>query len=416
MIAKNYYEALAESLEKKYTSSKLNEAWSESMPDWMKQRLGQIAFNNKIARYPSAWGSSIDFTKAAAALKNNPRFQQYYNDAIMQGSSRETAIYSAVKKLGWEPEYFDNTNPRGASYDEKREAGYDIFRRFKDVFRIDLQTADFIESEPPKSTKHPAMNGKNIPIWYLPDTKQIYAKGINDNEILRVPSEYYGKALKYVPLKELATLCKGNFCYIESNSIDTTTLPQKQTDRLMRNNWEHDNPLLMRGEPGTSETVHVSAPEDPYLTVNATRDKSGYLVVPSAKKYAKIIAKNSAVKKYGKQLSDIEDTLRKYYSILLNAPKLGTWDNPVQLTSLQRSYKSALDLYKELLSTVERILSKYGESSPEFLDYLTSDVSWYTYFGLEHARPFIAQLNLVQSDIGALEYAARDYDYVDLDI
>lgn len=412
MVSKDYYRLLTEGLERKYAPAKLNEAWSDSMPSWLKKRLSEIGFTDKFKK-SSRWDRGPAIGKAFKELETYPRFKRAYDSYIDNGFTHEDAVAAVLKDMGFKYEPLDYVKPRGATYAEKEAAGRNIFQQFYDVHHIDLQKAEFIESEPPKSARHPAFNDGNIPIWFIHSTNQIYAKGINDNEVLNGASgsSYAGKAFRYVPLKELAELCEGDFCYIDGTTIDKDAIPEKKSDRALRKDWEKSS-RWTRGTPG--ETVTMTMP-DTYKDITVTRDKSGYFVIPSAAKYAKILEKSRA-KNYATTLSKVEAELRRYYALLINAPRLSTWDNPDFAQGFQTQYKNALDSYKALLQTIDRIVSAYGEDSEEFIEYLTSDYDWSKHFGDIYANPFKRQMRILRSKLRDVEQSASDYDFVPLDI
>ena len=419
MVNKDYYALLTEAIKNKYKKKTLNEAWSDSMPDWLKPKLNALGLNDKIASESRSWGSDLNIEKAWEHLKKYPRFMRAYQRYVDAGAWHETAVMQAAKDIGWSPQRTDTVKPRGASWEEQKNARKDIFTQFRNVYGIDLTKAKFVETIPPKSAKSPAMQDGNIPIWYIPSTNQIYAKGINDYETLNSGSgsDFTFKAFKYVPLKELASLSDGNFCYIESSSIDTAGIPSKLGSRLANRAWVSDNPEMIRGVPEETKRVAIRNPEGRIIRgYDAKRDASGYLVVPPSEKYRDIIEKHTVTKKYSKKIQEIEDRLKQYYTILVSAPRLGTWKKPINTEDALSSYTSALNYYKRMLNDIDAILKAFGPESKEFINYLTSTNSSSYYICDGWRYPFKESVSDIEY---ALERVARelsDYDFTIFDI
>lgn len=419
MVNKDYYALLTEAMQNKYKKKTLNEAWSDSMPDWLKPRLNALGLNDKIASEARSWGSSLNVEKAWEHLKDYPRFMRAYRRYVDAGAWHDTAVMQAAKDIGWSSQRTDTVKPRGASWEEQENARKDIFTQFRDVYGIDLTKAEFVETTPPKSAKSPAMQEGNIPIWYIPSTNQIYAKGMNDYEVLNSGSgsEFTSKAFKYIPLKELASLSDGNFCYIESSSIDTAGIPRKLRYREANKEWVKDNPEMIRGIPGDTKRLLIRDPEGRSVRMyDATRDASGYLVVPPSEKYRDIIEKHSATRKYSKKIQELEDRLKQYYSILVSAPRLGTWKKPIDTKDALSYYTSALGFYKQMLDDIDAILKEFGPESKEFINYLTITNPSSYYICSRWRYPFKESVSDTERALDRVARELRDYDFTIFDI
>ena len=415
-MVKEYYNRLAESLERKYASkpSKLDEAWSDTMPDWLKGRLNKLARATEGGmenRWSCAPNANID-----KKYNNYPKFRKAYRDARLQGMTRDGARAKAYREMGFYPDTSEYTDARGVGWSTQSALKKNLFRQFHDNLGIDLQTAQFVETEPPKSQRHPAFNPGNIPIWYIASTNQVYAKGVNDYEqVMDRNSAYYGKAFKYVPLKTLGEMCDGAFCYIDGSSINTGTVPGKLADRKNVRDWEEVNPLLSRGEPGEQKMIYDN---DTNQRISATRDKSGYYVIPTLDKYRGIIERKKALGEYMRVPEEAERTLRKYYSILRAASGMGTWQNPANTSNLYNEYTALLDSYKSFIAQLDYMVNKYGEDSEQFMDYLTSVPSSYylNWNGPGYINNFKWWCNRLEAYTNDLERAASQFDTTALDI
>ena len=196
---KNYFVLLSERLEDNYA---LNEAWSDTMPDWIKSRVQFLANNTSDWNVRTDSGSRIRYAK-----KRGDR---------------------------WAPDM-------------------DLFQSLK--ASVDLQNATFVTpGDFPSSGRHPYCKSPNIPIWHLRNG-QIYACGINDDEKLDrwdfyPDTDASGKAFKYISVKELNKL-SDDFCYIDGASLGDDFKDKMQL--RAENNWykeyerKRSDPLYVNG-------------------------------------------------------------------------------------------------------------------------------------------------------------------------
>lgn len=324
MITK-YYQRLTESIEKQY----LKEAWSDSMPDWMKPRMNATAmYADKFADEKFGTHSS---TQAGKSLRTR----------------------KVEKGQGYAYDVTDYAKPRND--DRVGESLYKAFKRAG----IDLQKVKFIEGPIPEKKSDARIQPPNIGIWNIPSTGQVYAKGINDLEKLRPTSgtKYDDYRFEYLPIKALQEL-SDHFCYIDGTSIPKVDYNEKQ---LARN--EYRKFLTARGTPTTNkdrQNAHI----DPRW-FDAT-DKSGYIVIPSARKYADKLRELHA-KNWAKKISDVENRLRKARADIIsviNRASMDEGDENYSVASDALNYlRNATYYYRDMLRDINGALSRYGEDS-----------------------------------------------------
>lgn len=321
MITK-YYQRLTESIEKQY----LKEAWSESMPEWMKPRLNATAM--------------FDDKNTVQKLSQNKILSQG------QGSRWDRAEYAQPR----------NDNRTGES----------LYKAFKRA-GIDLQNVKFIEGPIPEKKSDSRIQPPNIGIWNIPSTGQVYAKGINDLEKLRPISEtkYDNYRFEHLPIKALQEL-SDHFCYIDGTSIPTINYQEKEQTRN-----EYRRFLRNPQSPVTEKERH-GAFQNAIGWYDDT-DKSGFITIPSAQKYAEKLNKLHA-KDWAKKVSDIENKLRKARANIIsviNRASIDEGDADYNTASSALNYlRNATYYYRDMLQDIDGALARYGEDSEEAIKFI----------------------------------------------
>lgn len=221
----------------------LNEAFSESMPKWLKTSLELDT--------TSDWG-------------NYGRSKPYYDTSTQKSKAKNKY------KPDIEHRAFANSwgQPRGFS--GKNITNNTLFAALSEL-NLDLSKATFITAEVPKKFSDPRLqwpDGQYVGFLYLDngDSRQVYAPGVNDSEnsILPDRSGNY-KTLRYVPRPEILSHAKA-FCYVDMT--DTNNLLGDKWDKrkeIRRNNVANRaNTRLTQKDLGWGEKI----------------DKSGYLIRP----------------------------------------------------------------------------------------------------------------------------------------
>ena len=379
----NYYNILAESLTKKYTTP-LNEAWGENIPDWMKSSLerGRILSdgNNKMEK-------SKIYQKALKATG--------YNDyAARQIARKEWEKAKGVSHS----DFADYRNPRGSYMSDSEKS---LFSQFK-AHGIDLNSPNmkFIEGEPPKSNKDPRLQPPNIGIWYIPSRDgraydQVYAKGINDLEKPYKPAvPAPDRAFVSIPLKTMAEI-SSKFCY-----IDGSTIEKRDYDTLKQTREE--NKAFTSAAMSTGQE---RLPNESRAWNNV--DASGYLRIPSSQKYAYKL-EEMKLKGWAKKLTDTENELNSLLSAYQKTMStIDILDFDYDFRNAARSFTGyfadAVNYYKSALQEIDNIKLNHTVNSKEFLQ------------ALKHSY-FTAELKSCESYLNRAKDYFKDYMLSEIDI
>ena len=385
-MTNNYYNILAESLTKKYTTS-LNEAWGENIPDWMKSSLerGRILSdgNNKMEK-------SKIYQKALKATG--------YDDY----GARQIARKEWEKAKGVShSDFADYQNPRGSYMSDSEKS---LFAQFK-AHGIDLNSPNmkFIEGEPPKSKNDPRIQPPNIGIWYIPSQKgraydQVYAQGINDLEKPFDPAmsagNYSNTPFKDFSVKKLAEI-SSKFCY-----IDGSTIEKRDYDALKQARQEN--------KAFTSAAINAGQERLPKENrVWSNVDASGYIRIPSSQKYANKL-EEMKLKGWAKKLTDTENELNSLLSTYQKTMStIDILDFDYDFRNATRSFTGyfadAVDYYKYALREIDLIKSTHVVNSKEFLQELKRS-------------DFTAYLTICEQNLNKAKDYFKDYMLSEIDI
>ena len=359
-MTNNYYNILAESITRKY-STPLNEAWGENIPDWMK---GPLARGNNYDR-----------------MRHSKVYKKALADAQAQGMSNFQAQDLAVK--AWIQskgvtlhDFADYRQPRGQyTSDSKKTLRAQFMEKGIDLNNPNMK---FIEGEPPKSNKDPRLQPPNIGIWYIPSRDgraydQVYAKGFNDLEkpykpVVPAPD----RAFVSIPLKTMAEI-SSKFCYIDGSTIE-------QRDYETIQNTRNQNNLDVRSlmDAGKMRIPKEKRNRFP----GAQIDKSGYLVIPPSQKYADKL-EEMKLKGWAKKLTDTENELNSLLSAYQKTMStIDILDFDYDFRGATQSFigyfENAVGEYKSALREIDSIKSTHVVNSKEFLQELKR--SYFTAF------------------------------------
>ena len=382
----NYYNILAESLTKKYATP-LNEAWGENIPDWMKSSLerGRILSdgNNKMEK-------SKIYQKALKATG-------YDDYAARQIARKEWEKAKGVSHS----DFADYQNPRGSYMSDSEKS---LFSQFK-AHGIDLNSPNmkFIEGEPPKSKNDPRIQPPNIGIWYIPSQKgraydQVYAQGINDLEKPFDPAmsagNYSNTPFKDFSVKKLAEI-SSKFCY-----IDGSTIEKRDYDTLKQ--AREENKAFTSAAMNTGQE---RLPNEARAWNNV--DKSGYVIIPPAQKYADKL-EELKLKGWAKKLTDTENELNSLLSTYQKTMStIDILDFDYDFRNAARSFTGyfadAVNYYKSALQEIDNIKLNHTVNSKEFLQ------------ALKHSY-FTDELKSCESYLNRAKNYFKDYMLSEIDI
>lgn len=291
-------------------SKSLKEAFSETMPDWLRARL----LYTKPGEHPS-----VNKSKLA-----NGRYKDYADQP-------------------------------GVHFTDKKRRDQSYFNLWQAMSNkgIDISNAKFIHDGLPKPKKDPRLEEPNIAFFYL-DDGSVYGTGLNDNEIF-VPED---KAFKAINLKTLMSHIK-DFCWLDG-SDPNNYMADKRVDRAAMNKELRDIPGYNR---------YKSLSDAGYSRWSGARlDKSGYVVDP--RKFAdklRELGKKNLAKNLENLFYEIKYLQKQLAQVLMdydfrNGKDKSDYEKTFGANRYHRSDSSLL------LNELTDIMNRYN-SACEYVDY-----------------------------------------------
>lgn len=293
---------LNESLDRLYESKpSLTEAFDESFPKWLKDRLLVI---NKY------------HTGDYAARRNIP-----WNERPDYINARDESRWNSSTRSLWE---------------KALAAG------------IDFSKTKVVEGPvPEKRTDERLKNENFIPIWLFPNG-QVYIEGLNGSEIYQTT----GKAFKYMPMKDKIENAEG-FAYIDKTNIDPEAITGKRKARAsLRADIMNNVPEYAR--KGTPDFKKFG--RDFWGT---EYDKSGYPIL-NPERYQKEIEKLAGKKIYQvleEFHNKIIDAQRKVAEVYSQEDPFSSETDIDKISNLINSIRWAASRYNDYMRKVDRIIN-----------------------------------------------------------
>lgn len=258
---------LNESFSKQYKTApkeRLNEAFNDSFPSWLKARLSELNKFHGTDKNGPYGGNSYSIPRNSRPDYSNPRG--------FTGRPRELSLFDKLLK------------------------------------ETDIESLEVIEGEIPKKRTDPRLKAPNIPIWHFPNG-QVYIQGFNDMEIDR-GSTYIGPkgsymAFKYTPLKYFLENADA-FAYIDEDQIAPSNYESK---RQQRKNAANELKNINYGRKDKDSDAFVQPKGYTYGVPEEQQqryDSSGYLVDP--RKYVKKL-EDIRANDYAKILQERHDAI-----------------------------------------------------------------------------------------------------------
>lgn len=348
--------------EKLFNEEVLNEKFSDSMPQWLKDRLIYTSRN---------------YTRTDDRAHNEYTKRSYKNlDVTNQRNDR-----------------YGDRSPATPLFDEFLRKGYN------------LDSVNVVEGDVPEKASDPRLKEPNIPIFLLKDSSgrtQVYAKGINDNELAYFDDR--DRAFKYLPMKDLLANCVG-FAYIDSLDTSNQNVGEKRNNRAAFRNWNSniENPVrrYTGNEVDSDGEVRVGWN---YYNI----DKSGYIINPNKlkKRLAKLKAKNpqKLLDKLYKEISDIKKDFTQFYSEIDIADMSSSdYDRIFGSGGFNKDLTYVIQKYNRLVQEVENVLS--SNNSDAWKESELENLFTYKYGCYQETVRLLSNL----------EKGAAEYLYVDLD-
>lgn len=351
-------------------NKKLNEAFSDSMPDWLRGHLLTSIVNKNIPGYTAS--ASQNRQKAYDKYKKN-----YDLDALkgrqQYGKELSGDIYNS-----------------------------DAIFRGMNKYHIDFSRANFIHGEPPTKSTDPRMKEPNQAFMLIEygGAKQVYAPGLNDKDITIFPiADKYAPAntYKYARFSDYKPYIK-DFYYVNTadpaNSNDNITSQRAHNDLYM-------NDAQMQG---LERITDKSRAQNAVWATGGRIDKSGYLVNPKRYKDAlRKAQKSNYAKKLEKSyniLQDVKETLTNY---IIEADAADSDALEFASNIMRRDLANAISRYNRLASTIETAEQRWDPASPEFSSFLDSIFSRY------------GDVEYLDNALASLEKAVSSIKFVDFD-
>ena len=323
-------------------SRRLNEAFSPSMPKWLRDKL---LFDMTSTTTGNKYNGNNEYYDG---YDSNGKFVSYQS---VRDKDRNKYIGKGYKLNNYAKPHFA---PRG---DHTNLYGILRARHFN------LDSAQFITPDHlPKNSKDPMVNKPNIPIWLVKSTDynqtdkyQVYMKGFNDDELWGEKHEKF----RYTSVKQLNNACEG-FCYVDGSTLDLYN-----TDKV--NQRQKFNQKNIPGKPGSYYRYGQGNTPNQYRNYFGQNyfppksyklDSSGYEVIPPAEKYADKLNKLKA-KNASKWLEDCYNTIMSYKNDIAGA----IMDLDVKsddgrkiasdIQSAMNSYYNCVDYYKHMCVIID---------------------------------------------------------------
>lgn len=360
----------------------LTEAFSPSMPDWLKKRL-------QLELTVSAYGTN------SRTERKHPK-RDYKADRLKLTGTNYTGRIS----------------PSGS----RTYSGYNLWDEMMNA-NINMNDGKFIEGDVPTNARDPRLKSPNVAFLLLGDPSdmnhsEVYSPQLNMNRESTVLPQYAGP-LKYQSIKQLLPYTAA-FCYIDmsdpNNMLDTkkkisdrTDLEQSFDQRFVRGNSKF-NPLTKLWDLGDDPRYMPSSMNDDPSW--AKLDKSGFSKIPNGRRYAQELKKHGD-KTLARKIEAFYNDLQTIFSQLpavFSGLELNDFDWDIHnnfrrgLSSLydaKSSYESAIeyiDYFKQDTNTyyldkaqsslnsgkscLDQAKQVFGDYLPTVVDWDTDDVEW----------------------------------------
>lgn len=306
----------------------LKEAFSPSMPKWLKEAL-----------LAGKWYSDI-FN--CSGIKSR---------AAQQGMNIDTVRYYSARKKGG-------------------LGNYNLWNEFRNA-NINLDTATFEQMQVPSSIRDIHLKQPYVPIFKLPyaensDYYVVYAKGINDDV------EVDGKKASYYSMKSLLEMATA-FCCIDMSDPDNLISPDKLTSRQ---NWKKDRLQSDRFKDITDARKALTVVYPARLVYQSgsgyssptawTRDASGYIYPP------KRLAKKLRELKLNKSAKIMEDVYADLVSIKnAIAEYISDSDFPLdrKIENCLYDLNTAIQKYNTIISNLDVLKQDSSEDARQMAGY-----------------------------------------------
>ena len=356
--------------------SLITEAYNDSFPDWLKDRLTAIrSYHGEQEPGASSWG---DVYK-----KTSPRnIRTAYPGAFQQS-----------------PDY---STPRGEWDTPKLRRKNSLFQGALDT-GIDFQNTEVHEGPIPEKRTDTRLKAPNIPIWGF-ENGQVYIPGVNDNEINQLQAlkgtTYANYAFKYIPFKHLLANAV-HFAYIDGSTLDPNSYFDKKANRTATRDSIKG---IKDPTAGAWRRKHDPKQFKPSGISQWSIDKSGYPINPDRYKHA-LMTDKRVYKAFDKRYNDL---LEAREDIIAALSYYDSFENPAILESLNNCLvylRYNIVEYNSELKKVDNYVEMHNDgtiSDNDFITYMTNiinDLDTYSYWHRlqkEGAQIFLAGVDWLE--------------------
>lgn len=331
--------SLNESLSKKYIVEDINltEAFDESFPKWLKDRIVTV----KTYHGPGGYNK--------VPYEQRPTYKRSRKGEDAYLSSDDKSLFTKSLNKG-----------------------------------IDFTKTKVIEGPIPEKRTDERLKEPNIPIWLF-SNGQVYIEGVNEDEIY----SDLNKAFSYLSMKDKLTNAKA-FAYIDGTTINPQSYKNKlsQRDAMAKDiiKAAKENPsagVFRKGDPekfypnmsNSSRTRNLSRAE-----YNGYIDKSGYPINPDRYKEA---LKKAGAKKVFQNLESIYDRIIEVKDDIAAAASyidpFEDRDNYRQLSTFMDYLAGAISDYNAISKGLKDFSDQYNSNRISKEDY----EYWLTYYNDE---------------------------------
>lgn len=321
--------SLNESLSKKYIVEDINltEAFDESFPKWLKDRIVTVKTYHEPGGYRKVPNDQ------------RPRYKNSRKGEDAYLSSDDKSLFKKALSKG-----------------------------------IDFTKTKVIEGPIPEKKNDERLKEPNIPIWLF-SNGQVYIEGVNEDEIY----SDLKKAFSYLSMKDKLANAKA-FAYIDGTTLDPQAYKDKlsQRDAMVKDIHQaiKDNPsagIFRKGDPekfytnvtGSYETRDLSRAE-----LYGHIDKSGYVINPNRYKEA---LKKAGAKKVFQNLESVYDRIIEVKDDIAAAASyidpFEDRDNYKQLSYFMDNLTDTIREYNNISNELKQFSDKYNSGQMNKQDY-----------------------------------------------
>lgn len=318
---------------KKLKENLIVEAFSPSMPDWLKKSF-IVDLSRDAGEYLS--GKYRHANNAAFDTNNADRYMRSVRKSAQKRDANVTV-----------PSFYGRNIKHRSLAAALSEYG------------VDLSKAKFISGPVPKKSTDPRLTRPNVGFLLIQDDQgktQVYSPGLNDQQASIITNkDGHFDTLKYIPKPKILENSI-DFCYVNLDDKDNLI-----TDKV-----------TSRNDPANQEDNAFKRGKPKYRTWSGTTDASGYMVDPEKYK-KKLMELGMSGEKIQKKLTSYANELKSLHRDAVNAFQdfdiIGDRDSISTQQEILVTIKDAVSYYNNLVSNAGEIANRYPQGNANAEDY-----------------------------------------------